>query len=119
MSRIYDSVVIFGVMERVVCPDPQERLAVVYRGKHPVVQRGVAAGLEWYCRDMTGYHAPHVEGEVRIYVGRRLSSVDVDAPLGGFSEEDLTRAVADARARLAKADFAQVPGFHHVASHSD
>lgn len=119
MSRIYDSVVIFGVAERAVCPDLQERLAVLYEGQHPFIQRGVAAGLEWCCRDMSGYPPPHAEGEVRIYVGLRLSRVDVDAPLGRFSEEAVTRAVADARQRLAEAGFEQAPEFHHVASHSD
>ena len=118
MSRIYDSVLMFGITERRECPDPQERLALVYEGKHPLIQQGIACGLDWYCRDMTGYGS-HPEGEVLVFVGRKLSSVDVDAPFGQFSPEELEQAVREARGQLAKAGFEQGPAFHHVASHCD
>jgi len=118
MSRIYDSVLIFGISERAERPDTKERLDLVYEGKHPLIQEGIACGLDWYCRDMTGY-ASHAEGEVLIYVGRRLSRVDVDAPFGQFSSEELEEAVREAREKLAGAGFEQPPAFHHVASHCD
>tara|TARA_R110002072_G_C7884628_1_gene528293 strand:- start:943 stop:1329 length:387 start_codon:yes stop_codon:yes gene_type:complete len=118
VSRIYDSVLMFGITERRECPDPQERLALVYEGKHPLIQQGIACGLDWYCRDMTGYGS-HPEGEVLVFVGRKLSSVDVDAPFGQFSPEELEQAVREARGQLAKAGFEQGPAFHHVASHCD
>jgi len=118
VSRIYDSVLIFGVTERAVRPDSKGRLDLVYEGKHPLIQRGIASGLDWYCRDMTGY-GPEREGEVLIYVGRRLSRVDVDAPYGQFSPEELEEALSEAREQLARAGFEQAPAFHHVASHCD
>ena len=118
MSRIYSSIVLFGVREQVNFPDADERRGVVYEAKHPVLQRAVESGLDWDCRDMTGYPA-YEDGDVLLFVGRRLSLVDVDAPCGGFSEEDVAGAVGDARERLAGAGFAGAPQFHHVADHCD